>query len=87
MIADHHRLTGTRAQDIERVLRDLASERTNSIRIDSKLQYEVVRAFGETYMPAATAKLDLYRGERPIFDLNNIDAEIVGPPIRNTDAG
>ena len=61
---------------VERVLRDLASDRTNSIRIDAKLQYDVVRQFGETYMPTATAKLELYRGERPIFDLNNIDAEI-----------
>ncbi|MCH7342400.1 ribonuclease G [Pelomonas sp. CA6] len=70
---------------VERVLRDLASERTGSIRIDSKLQYEVLREFGETYMPAATAKLDLYRGERPIFDLNNIDVEIARALARRVD--
>ena len=70
---------------VERVLRDLASERTNSIRIDAKLQYDVVRQFGETYMPAATAKLELYRGERPIFDLNNIDAEIARALARRVD--
>jgi ribonuclease G len=70
---------------VERVLRDLASDRTNSIRIDAKLQYDVVREFGETYMPAATAKLELYRGERPIFDLNNIDAEIARALARRVD--
>lgn len=70
---------------VERVLRDLASERTNSIRIDSKLQHDVVREFGETYMPTATAKLELYRGERPIFDLNNIDAEIARALARRVD--
>lgn len=70
---------------VERVLRDLASERTNSIRIDAALQYDVVRQFGETYMPAATAKLELYRGERPIFDLHNIDAEIARALARRVD--
>jgi ribonuclease G len=61
---------------VERVLRDLTSDRTGSIRIDSKMQYDVLRAFGEIFMPAATAKLEHYRGERPIFDLCNVDAEI-----------
>jgi len=61
---------------VERVLRDLATERTGSIRIDSRMQYDLLHAFGETYMPAATAKLEHYRGERPIFDLCNVDAEV-----------
>ncbi|MBV8603158.1 MAG: ribonuclease G [Pelomonas sp.] len=61
---------------VERVLRDLTTERTGSIRIDSKMQHELLHAFGETYMPAATAKLEHYRGERPIFDLCNVDAEV-----------
>ena len=60
----------------ERVLRDLTSESTQTIRIDSKLQFDALRAFGETYMPGAVAKLDLYRGERPILDLFGIEEEI-----------
>jgi ribonuclease G len=60
----------------ERVLRDLANEATNTIRIDSKLQCDALKAFGETYMPGAVAKLDHYRGERPIFDLFGIEEEI-----------
>ncbi|MBB4843666.1 ribonuclease G [Paucibacter oligotrophus] len=70
---------------VERVLRDLANERTGSIRIDSKMQFDVLHAFGETFMPAATAKLEHYRGERPIFDLNNIDAEIGRAMARRVD--
>jgi ribonuclease G len=61
----------------ERVLRDLSTEQTQAIRIDSQLQFDALRRFGETYMPATAAKLDLYRGERPIFDLFGIEEEIV----------
>ncbi len=60
----------------QRVLRDLASERTARIKIDSRLQYEALLAFGQQYTPGAVAKLEHYTGERPIFDLHNIDAEL-----------
>ena len=70
---------------VERVLRDLVSERTGSIRIDSRMQYEVLHGFGEMYMPAAVAKLEHYRGERPIFDLHNIDGEIDRALARRVD--
>ena len=60
----------------ERVLRDLTNEATQTIRIDSRLQYDKLKAFGETYMPRSAAKLELYHGERPIFDLFDIDEEI-----------
>ena len=70
---------------VERVLRDLVSERTGSIRIDSRMQYEVLHGFGEAYMPAAVAKLEHYRGERPIFDLYNIDGEIDRALARRVD--
>jgi len=60
----------------ERVLRDLANDGTQSIRIDAKLQYEHLRAFGEAFTPGAVSKLEHYKGERPIFDLSNIDEEV-----------
>ena len=60
----------------ERVLRDLTSEDTQTIRIDSKLQFDALRDFGETFMPGAVAKLELYRGERTIFDLFGIEEDI-----------
>ena len=61
----------------ERVLRDLASDATHAIRIDSGLQFDSLKTFGETFMPRSAAKLELYRGERPIFDLFGIEEEIV----------
>jgi ribonuclease G len=60
----------------ERVLRDLAVEATGTIRIDSRLQCDALKAFGETYMPGTVDKLEHYRGERPIFDLFGIEEEI-----------
>ena len=69
----------------ERVLRDIASEGTQSIRIDSKTQYESLRAFGDNYAPGSVAKLEHYRGERPIFDLYNVDEEIARSLARRVD--
>jgi ribonuclease G len=60
----------------ERVLRDLVNDSTQSIRIDSKMQFEALQAFGATYMPAAGAKLEHYKGERPIFDLFGIEEDV-----------
>jgi len=61
---------------LQRVLRDLASEDTTSIRIDSREQFEQLLKFGLEFMPKAAGKLQHYAGERPIFDLHNIDEEI-----------
>jgi ribonuclease G len=69
----------------ERVLRDIASEGTQSIRIDSKTQYDSLRAFGDNYAPGSVAKLEHYRGERPIFDLYNVDEEIARALARRVD--
>jgi ribonuclease G len=69
----------------ERVLRDLANEATHTIRIDSKLQCEALKVFGEIYMPGAVAKLDHYRGERPIFDLFGIEEELARALGRRVD--
>ena len=69
----------------ERVLRDLATEQTLAIRIDSRLQYEQLKAFGMAYTPASAAKLEHYRGERPIFDLFNVEEEIARALGRRVD--
>ncbi len=69
----------------ERVLRDLSHDATQAIRIDSVMQYDKLRSFGDTFMPRTAAKLELYRGERPIFDLFNIEEEIVRALARRVD--
>ena len=61
---------------LQRVLRDLVSETTQTIRIDSAEQFKRLQTFGQEFMPSAVDKLQLYKGERPIFDLFNIDEEV-----------
>lgn len=62
---------------LQRVLRDLAGDNTHSIRIDSQEQFTLLQQFGKEFMPSTVEKLQLYRGERPIFDLYAIDQEII----------
>ncbi len=70
---------------VERVLRDLAHDATGAIRIDSKMQFDILKAFGAEYTPSSVAKLEHYKGERPIFDLFNIDAEVAKALARRVD--
>ena len=70
---------------LQRVLRDLVSEQTQSIRLDSNEQFHRLRAFGQEFMPAAAAKLQHYKGERPIFDLYAIDEEVAKALGRRVD--
>ena len=51
-------------------------EETQTIRIDSGEQFGKLQSFGREFMPAAAEKLQHHRGERPIFDLFNIEEEI-----------
>ncbi len=69
----------------ERVLRDVATDATQSIRIDSRMQYDALRAFGTTYTPTSVGKLEHYKGERPIFDLFGIEEEISRALARRVD--
>ncbi len=61
---------------MQRVLRDMAGEHTQSIRIDSQEQLQRLLRFGNEFMPQAARLLSHYSGERPIFDLYGIDEEI-----------
>ncbi|PHM19557.1 MAG: ribonuclease E/G [Curvibacter sp. PD_MW3] len=70
---------------LQRVLRDLVGESTQSIRVDSGEQFEALRAFGREFMPTAAEKLQHYKGERPIFDLFSIDEEIAKALGRRVD--
>ena len=70
---------------LQRVLRDMVSDATQTIRVDSREQFEALKAFGQEFMPAAADKLQHYRGERPIFDLYAIDEEIAKALGRRVD--
>jgi ribonuclease G len=70
---------------LQRVLRDMVSDETQSIRIDSREQFDALAAFASDYMPAAAEKLQHYKGERPIFDLYSIDEEVAKALARRVD--
>jgi ribonuclease G len=61
---------------LQRVLRDFVGEGTQTIRVDSREQFDALHAFGAEFMPMAAQKLQHYKGERPIFDLFSVDEEI-----------
>ena len=70
---------------LERVLRDMVLEHTQTIRIDSREQFEKLKNFALEFMPSTVPKLQLYSGERPIFDLFNIDEDIAKALARRVD--
>jgi ribonuclease G len=61
---------------IERVMRDIAEEKTTQIRIDSAENFKKLREFTNTFIPNIVDKIVLYRGERPLFDLFDVENEI-----------
>ena len=70
---------------LQRVLRDVVLEATQTIRIDSHEQFEKLKTFAQDFMPAVVQKLQHYAGERPIFDLFNIDEDIAKALGRRVD--
>ena len=60
----------------QRVVRDLVSSDTQAILIDSKESLRQLQAFSETYAPEVRDRLKLHEGERPLFEMYNIEDEI-----------
>jgi len=60
----------------QRVLRDFIHEDIGRIVIDSRENYAKLQAFGAEYMPNVLPRLEHYTGERPLFDLYNVEDEI-----------
>ncbi|KPN73409.1 ribonuclease G [Neisseria sp. 74A18] len=59
-----------------RVLRDMFSENTREILVDSTENHQRMREFAELYVQGATDKITLFKGERPLFETHNIEQEI-----------
>lgn len=69
----------------QRVLRDVVSEQTLSVQVDSRENFVALQAFAMQYVPRVTSKLAYYAGERPLFDLYQIDDEIEKALARRVD--
>ena len=61
---------------IFRTVRDLFTHRVNRLIIDSKLEYERIRDFVNTYLPSFSQRVELYDQDEPIFDHFEIEMEI-----------
>ena len=69
----------------QRVLRDMVSEGTTAVRVDSRENHQKLDAFAQAYMPALRARLQHYTGERPLFELYNVEQEIEKALARRVD--
>ena len=59
-----------------RALRDLVGAQVEKIRIDSRSTWEQAIQFAEKFHQEIVPALEYYPGERPIFDLYNVEDEI-----------
>jgi ribonuclease G len=59
-----------------RALRDLFSPEIERIRIDAAETFKEAQQFAEGFMPECAARLEHYRGDRPLFDLFGVEDEI-----------
>ena len=57
-------------------IRDRVRTDVEKIRIDSAENFERLRSFAGQFVPEAVERLELYTGERPIFDLFGVEDEI-----------
>jgi ribonuclease G len=59
-----------------RTLRDLYKEGIEKVRIDSKETFLRLIEFAETFVPEMVSIIEHYSGERPLFDIYNVEDEI-----------
>ena len=69
----------------QRVLRDMVSAATTRVVVDSRENFQKLAAFAENYMPQVRSRLEHYIGERPLFDLYNVETEIEKALSRRVD--
>jgi ribonuclease G len=59
-----------------RTLRDMVGAGTNMVMVDSRETFQKMQSFAARYIPDLPARIEHYPGDRPLFDLYNIDDEI-----------
>ncbi|MDO4696686.1 MAG: ribonuclease G [Neisseria sp.] len=72
-----------------RVLRDMFSDNTREILVDSKENFARMQDFAAQYVQNAADRIKLFCGERPLFETHNIEREInrILQPRVNLDFG
>ncbi|MGB7483817.1 MAG: ribonuclease G [Castellaniella sp.] len=60
----------------QRVLRDMVTPDTASITVDSRTVTQELVEWAQRYTPSVTDRIHHYSGNRPLFDMANVDEEI-----------
>jgi ribonuclease G len=60
----------------QRVLRDMVTEETTRIQVDSRETFQKMQEFSGQYTQNISDRIAHYQGERPLFDLNGVEEEI-----------
>ena len=60
----------------QRVLRDMVGAETGRVLVDSRENHQKLAAFAQSYMPQLVSRIEHYSGERPLFELYNVEDEI-----------
>ena len=68
-----------------RVLRDFAHEDTGRIYVDSNETHQAMSHFARQFTPNVVPRLAHYQGERPLFDLHNVEDDIERALARRVD--
>ncbi|MDR1647217.1 MAG: ribonuclease G [Zoogloeaceae bacterium] len=69
----------------QRVLRDLVSDTTSCIMVDTPEAFHKLQSFAAQYMPAVTPLLALHSGVRPLFEQYGVEDEIEKALARRVD--
>jgi ribonuclease G len=69
----------------QRVLRDFVTEQTSRIQVDVAEPFTRLMAFATEFTPAVAPLMHQYTGERPLFELYNVEAEIQKALSRRVD--
>ncbi len=69
----------------QRVLRDFVNDGTARILSDSRENFTKLQSFAQDYVPRVLDRLEHYAGERPLFDLYNVEDEIERALARRVD--
>jgi ribonuclease G len=69
----------------QRVLRDMTTEETSRIVVDSRETFQKMQEFAAQYTPDILELIQHYGGDRPLYDLNGVEDEIQRALARRVD--
>ena len=69
----------------QRVLRDWVGDKTIRVLVEDPYKVDGLKQFASQYMPEVMERIENFTGERPLFELHNIEQEIEGALKRRVD--